>query len=241
MNRLKSAFLANMSHEIRTPLTSIIGFAEVLGEEVEGEKGEMASLIHRSGMRLKQTLTSVLDLARLEEDEINLSLVRTSLNDPIHETVNLLRPQAEGNDLELRLDLPPSPVAAVVDEAAFDRIVTNLVTNALKFTGEGHVTVALEPASDTVSLTVTDTGVGIEESFLQRIFEAFEQESEGTMREYEGIGLGLTITKRLVDLMNGDIDIDSTKGEGTTVTVRFPRFEDETPSDPPTAPSVAGS
>jgi PAS domain S-box-containing protein len=223
MNRLKTAFLANMSHEIRTPLTSIIGFAEVLGEEVEGEKGEMASLIHRSGMRLKQTLTSVLDLARLEEDEIRLSLDRTDLTEPIRETVNLLRPQVEGSDVELRLDLSSTSVTAVVDEAAFDRILTNLLTNAIKFTEEGHVTVALEAGPDTVTLTVADTGVGISASFLQRIFDAFKQESEGTMREYEGIGLGLTITKRLIELMNGTIDVDSTKGEGTTVTVALPR------------------
>ena len=223
MNRLKSAFLANMSHEIRTPLTSIIGFAEVLGEEVGGQKGDMASLIHRSGMRLKQTLTSVIDLARLEEDEINLTLESTGLKDPICETVNLLRPQMERADLECRLNLPASSVTAVVDEVAFDRVLTNLVTNAIKFTEEGHVTVTLQAEPETAELTVADTGVGISESFHQRIFDAFEQESDGTMREYEGIGLGLTITKRLVDLMNGDIDVSSTKGEGTTVTVALPR------------------
>jgi PAS domain S-box-containing protein len=234
MNRLKSAFLANMSHEIRTPLTSIIGFAEVLGEEIEGRKGEMASLIHRSGMRLKQTLTSVLDLARLEEDEVSLSLDRTDLTEPIRETVNLLRPQVEDNDLDLRLNLPNAPVTAVVDEAAFDRVLTNLVTNAIKFTEEGRVTVALRATPETAELTVADTGVGISESFLQRIFGAFEQESEGKMREYEGIGLGLTITKRLIDLMNGTIDVDSTKGEGTTVAVALPRFEEEAPSPPST-------
>jgi signal transduction histidine kinase len=227
-----------MSHEIRTPLTSIIGFAEVLGDEVEGQKGEMASLIHRSGMRLKQTLTSVLDLARLEEDEISLSVDRTALKEPIRETVNLLRPQVEDADLALRLDLPASSVTAVVDEAAFDRILTNLLTNAIKFTEGGHVTVALEAGPDTVTLSVADTGVGISESFLQRIFEAFEQESEGTMREYEGIGLGLTITKRLVDLMNGTIAVDSTKGEGTTVTVTLPRSEEEARPDLPSAPST---
>jgi len=234
MNRLKSAFLANMSHEIRTPLTSIIGFAEVLGEEVGGQEKEMASLIQRSGMRLKQTLTSVLDLARLEEDEISLTLKRTALNDQIHETVNLLRPQIDRNELDLRLDLPPSPVEALVDETAFDRILTNLLTNAIKFTKEGRVTVALTPESDAVILTVADTGVGISESFLQRIFEAFKQESEGTMREYEGIGLGLTITRRLIDLMNGDIEVDSTKGEGTTVVVTLPRFRENASSTAPT-------
>jgi signal transduction histidine kinase len=195
----------------------------------------MASLIHRSGMRLKQTLTSVLDLARLEEDEVSLSLARTDLTEPIRETVNLLRPQVEDNDLDLRLNLPNAPVTAVVDEAAFDRVLTNLVTNAIKFTEEGRVTVALRATPETAELTVADTGVGISESFLQRIFGAFEQESEGKMREYEGIGLGLTITKRLIDLMNGTIDVDSTKGEGTTVAVALPRFEEEAPSPPSTA------
>jgi signal transduction histidine kinase len=185
-------------------------------------------------MRLKQTLTSVLDLARLEEDEISLTLKRTALDDQIRETVNLLRPQIDRNDLDLRLDLPPSPVEALVDETAVDRIRTNLLTNAIKFTKEGRVTVALTPESDAVTLTVADTGVGISESFLQRIFEAFKQESEGTMREYEGIGLGLTITRRLIDLMDGDIEVDSTKGEGTTVVVTLPRFRENASSTAPT-------
>jgi len=231
MNRLKTAFLANMSHEIRTPLTSIIGFADVLGDEVTGRKSEMASLIQRNGMRLKQTLTSVLDLARLESDEVTLTPERTDLTEQVHETVDLLRPQVQSQNLDLALDLPGDSVEAVMDETAFDRVLTNLLTNAIKFTQEGCVTVSLDPDPDAVELAVVDTGIGIDDAALQRIFEAFEQESDGTMRNHEGIGLGLTITNRLVDLMGGDLHVDSTKGEGTTVTVALPRFA-ETVSSP---------
>jgi len=223
MNRLKTAFLANMSHEIRTPLTSIIGFAEVLGEEVTGRRGEMASLIQRSGERLKQTLTSVLELARLEGEEVTLTPKRIDLTEEVHETVDLLRPQVQAQNLTLQLNLPDAPVEGVVDEAAFDRVLTNLLTNAIKFTQEGGVTVSLMPDPETIEVAVSDTGIGIDGEALQRIFDAFEREAEGAPQNYEGIGLGLTITKRLVDLMGGDLRVASTKGEGTTVTVTLPR------------------
>jgi signal transduction histidine kinase len=226
-----------MSHEIRTPLTSIIGFAEVLGEEVTGRKGEMASLIQRSGMRLKQTLTSVLDLAQLESDEVRLTPECLDLTDQIQDTVALLRPQAETKELALQLNLPDAAVEAVIDEAAFDRVLTNLLTNAIKFTEEGRVTVSLQADSQSVELTVADTGIGIDDSALQRIFEAFQQESKGTTRNHEGIGLGLTITQRLVDLMGGDLHVDSEKGEGTTVTVTLPRFAEEAPPGVSPAPA----
>jgi PAS domain S-box-containing protein len=225
MNRLKTAFLANMSHEIRTPLTSIIGFAEVLAEEVSGPREEMADLIQRSGGRLKETLTSVLDFARLEGESMTLSPQRLDLVDRVRETVELLRPQIQGHALTLTLDLPEGPVEARIDGTALDRVLTNLLTNAIKFTDEGQITVTLRVEDDLVTLTVEDTGAGISEDFLERIYDAFEQESSGTARTHEGIGLGLTITQRLVDLMEGRIDIDSTEGEGTAVTVQLPRTD----------------
>jgi len=223
MNRLKTAFLANMSHEIRTPLTSIIGFAEVLAEEVSGPRKEMADLIQRSGGRLKETLTSVLDFARLEGEAMSLSPERLDVGARVRETAGLLRPQIQEKALTLTLDLPESSVQARMDGAALDRVLTNLLTNAIKFTEEGQITVALQAADDAVKLTVEDTGPGISEAFLERIYDAFEQESSGTARTHEGIGLGLTITQRLVDLMGGTIDIDSAEGEGTRVTVELPQ------------------
>ena len=225
MNRLKTAFLANMSHEIRTPLTSIIGFAEVLAEEVSGPRKEMADLIQRSGGRLKETLTSVLEFARLEGEAMSLVPERLDLGDRVRETAELLRPQIQEKALTLTLDLPESSVEACLDGAALDRVLTNLLTNAIKFTEEGQITVGLQAEDDTVILTVEDTGPGISEDFLERIYDAFEQESSGTARTHEGIGLGLTITQRLVDLMDGTIEIESAEEEGTRVTVQLPRTE----------------
>jgi len=223
MNRLKTAFLANMSHEIRTPLTSIIGFAEVLAEEASGSRKEMADLIQRSGGRLKETLTSVLEFARLEGEAMTLSPERLDLGARVRETAELLRPQIQEKALALRLDLPESAVEGRMDGAALDRVLTNLLTNAIKFTEEGQITVALQAEDDAVLLTVEDTGPGISKAFLERIYDAFEQESSGPARTHEGIGLGLTITQRLVDLMGGTIDIESAEGEGTRVTVQLPR------------------
>jgi len=227
MSRLKTAFLANMSHEIRTPLTSIIGFAEVLADETAGRKGEMADLIHRSGIRLKQTLSSVLELARLEGGEMELRPQVHDLTARVRETVELLRPQGRANGLSLALRGPDAPVEVVVDGAAFDRVLTNLLTNAIKFTPDGgEITVTLQAENDRAELEVADTGIGIRESFQQRIFDAFEQEEADAATQDNGIGLGLTITKRLVDLMGGRIRIESAKEEGTTVTVVLPRDDD---------------
>jgi PAS domain S-box-containing protein len=232
MNRLKTAFLANMSHEIRTPLTSIIGFAELLADEATGRRRKMADLIRRSGGRLKETLTSVLELARLEGDAITLTPERLDLAERVRETVELLRPQVQSQAVTLALEGVDGSVSAELDRAALDRILTNLLTNAIKFTEEGQITVTLRPASETVTVVVADTGCGIDEAFLQRIYDAFEQESSGMTRTHEGVGLGLTITQRLVRLMGGSIDIESEKGEGTTVAVTLPRHAAPEPAPP---------
>ncbi len=224
MNRLKTAFLANMSHEIRTPLTSIIGFAEVLADTVDEEHQEMIDLIQRSGTRLKETLTSVLELARLEEEERTLSPGRLDLVEHISTTVELLRPRVQSEALTLAVDLPDTARTAVMDGAALDRILTNLLTNAIKFTEDGQIAVRLTTSPDTVSIQVSDTGCGISPSFQEHIYQAFEQESSGMARTHEGTGLGLTIIHRLVELMDGTIHIDSEKGVGTTVTMELPRF-----------------
>ena len=225
MSRLKSAFLANMSHEIRTPLTSIIGFAEVLDDlDLEPPADQFTGLIHESGRRLLDTLNSVLDLSQLEAGLMRLNPTEVALRDEVQSTLALLGPRAEKKQVTLQADLPDTPLPATLDCAAFQRIVTNLLANAVKFTDTGgHVSLRLAAEDSTVCLRVEDTGVGIDPDFLPHLFDAFQQESTGNGREFEGSGLGLTITKELVDLMGGTIEVDSVKGEGTMFTVRLPR------------------
>ena len=226
MNRLKSAFLANMSHEIRTPLTSIIGFADLIGTSPESA-AEFAGLIQRSGERLLRTLNSVLDLAQLEAGALELTAERVDLHAEVREVMDQFRPQAQAKGIALRLDLPGDPAYGWVDRAAIARVTTNLVSNAVKFTDGGYVAAALRPDGDVVELRVTDTGIGIGADFLEKVFDEFRQESTGAGRTHEGSGLGLTITRRLVELMDGSISVESTLGEGTTFTVRFPRAQSE--------------
>ena len=221
-NRLKSAFLANMSHEIRTPLTSIIGFAELLSSQLEGEPLDFLNLIRKSGKRLQRTLTSVLDLAQLKSQTMTLHPEPVDLVREIRDVVDVNQPAIRDNDLAVRLDLPDSPVEARLDPGAVQRVLSNLVSNAVKFTSEGGITVRLRTDASVATIDIEDTGVGIKADAIEQIFDDFQQESKGFARDYEGSGLGLTITRRLVMLMGGTIRAQSAKGEGSTFTVELP-------------------
>ena len=220
--RLKGAFLANMSHEIRTPLTGIIGFADVLAEEVEDEHREFVQLIARSGRRLLQTLNSVLDLARLEANQMEVDLEPVDVAVQVKDAVMLLQPLARDKQLQLTVEASPGNMRARLDVACFSRILNNLVGNALKFTDDGAIRVLVKPDGDYIQVSISDTGVGIDQNFLPQLFDEFKQESSGLRRQHEGSGLGLTITRRLVELMHGQIHVLSEKGKGSTFTVRFP-------------------
>ena len=222
MARLKSAFLANMSHEIRTPLTAIIGFADVLAEEVQDENREFAQLIRQSGQRLMETLNSVLDLAQIESGSIQLAPARMNVVKTVWQVLNLFTVQARQQGLDLQLDAPDDPVYAWLDAGALSRSLTNLVANAIKFTTTGYIRVVIATDSDGLALRVEDTGVGIGKAFMAKIFGEFYQESSGMTRGYEGSGLGLSITRRLVNLMGGTIHVESEKGEGSVFTLHFP-------------------
>ena len=237
MNRLKSAFLANMSHEIRTPLTAIIGFTDVLQGEMDGPNGELLTMIRKSGERLEETLTSVLDLAELESKTVSVDPEPIDLAREVREALHLVRPKANAKGLRLHADVPGEPVAATLDQGAVHRILSNLIANAVKFTEAGRVRVGLCAAPDHIAVEVEDTGIGIDPDQAERIFQAFTQASEGYTRTYEGVGLGLHITKRLVDLLGGHITMQSTQGKGTTFTVWLP-YDMETPLGEP--PSEAG-
>ena len=225
-NRMKSVFLANMSHEIRTPLTSILGFAELLADDVPPELSDVPGLIMQGGRRLMDTLNSVLDLARIESEQMELRLLPIDLAAEIAAAVRLLEPlaQQKGLRLEVRTLATPGPVLA--DAAALGRVVNNLVGNAIKFTRTGGVLVEVGAEGAEAVLRVRDTGEGIAEAFVPHLFAPFRQESDGLDRRHEGSGLGLAITRRLVELMGGQIEAASRKGEGSTFTVRLPRWSE---------------
>ncbi len=222
MSRLKSTFLANMSHEIRTPLTSIIGFADILAEEATEENREFAHLIRQSGQRLMQTLNSVLDLAQLEGGTLRLSAERFDVVTLAQQVLDLFKVQALQRSLDLRLAVSEAPILVHLDAGALSRVLTNLVSNAMKFTAQGYVEVGIAQRAEGLEIRVEDTGIGISPEFLPRMFTEFYQESSGLTRGYEGSGLGLAITRRLVEMMGGVIDVASEKGRGAVFTVRLP-------------------
>lgn len=226
--RLKSTMLANMTHEVRTPLTSIISFAGVLKSRLSGKNEKYARLVHRGGERLLDTLNSILQLSKLEADTEDMTQDAFSLQDLVRGTSGLLEQTAAEKDITLTMDTNGTPVRIHANEAAVDRILENLVSNAIKFTPEeGEVCLQVAAHDGWGILTVEDTGVGIAEDAQSDIFEAFQQESTGLDREYEGSGLGLTITKRLVEMLGGTIDVTSRKGEGSRFTVRLPLADRE--------------
>ena len=225
-NELKSAMLANMSHELRTPLTSIIGFAEVLEEELSTHdtNRRFAHLIGVSGRRLLETLESVLQLSKLEAGLVDIDPEPLDVVHTVRETVALLQPRAQSKGVSLSEEVHDASLHGTYDAAALHRVLTNLVDNAIKFTpAGGDVSVVVERNTEAnVQLHVVDTGPGIDPAFQERMFSAFTQESTGFHRTHEGGGLGLAIVQRLVHLMEGTIAVDSTPGEGTTFTVTLP-------------------
>ena len=221
--RLKSVFLSNMSHEIRTPLTAIIGFADILNNEVDDSMKEFTQLIEENAQRLLDTVGSVLDLAQLEGHSLEINPVPLDLEDHTRSIVDSFQPQAKEKELDLVVECEPETyTTAKVDPQAQTRIVRNLVSNALKFTRKGKVQIVVRTSESNVIVEVKDTGVGIGKEFLPNVFNDFVQESSGLTRSHPGSGLGLAITKRLVDLGGGTIKVDSKKGKGTTFTLSYP-------------------
>jgi len=236
LNRMKSAFLANMSHEIRTPLTSIIGFAEVIGDEATSllehsdsppdaatTLDQFADLIEESGHRLLETLDTVLNLSRLEAGEMELDCSPLDLVDEVTEAADLFGPQALTEGIDLQVETSEGPLWACVDEGGLRIALQNLISNALKYTEEGGtVRVRAGREAGDVILEVEDTGVGMDPDHVPELFEPFRQESEGPGRTYEGTGLGLAVTKQAIEQMGGTIAVETAKGDGSCFTVRFP-------------------
>ena len=227
-NRLKSAFLANMSHEIRTPLTSIIGFAEAIGDEATlqddtGPVAHFAELIEKSGSRLLETLNSVLDLSQLEAGSMELDTRPVDVVAEVEEATTLFAPEAEEADLTLRAETE-GPVWARADRGALRRVLRNLLSNALKFTDAGGtVAVRARTTAEAAVISVADTGRGIDPEALPVLFEPFRQASNGADQSEQGSGLGLAVTQRLVEQMEGSIDVETEPGEGTRFRIDLPR------------------
>jgi len=229
MNRLKSNFLANMSHEIRTPLNGILGLLPVLELEKDPEEiNFMINMMQKSGQRLLSTLTGILELARLEAEQAEYRMEILYLNDLVLDIFEALRSATIGRDFQYQLIQAESDTAVLADERLLSQILTNIIGNAIKFTQEGSVRVSVIDKFHYkkhvyTAIRVEDTGVGIAQENQNRIFDPFKQESEGSTRQFEGSGLGLSIAKKYTTMMGGDILLESEKHKGSIFTVYLPK------------------
>ena len=221
-SRSKDEFLANMSHEIRTPLSAIIGYAGMLREETGGVHDDLLLPIEAGGHRLLDTLSAILDLAWLESGQTRLGRSVVDVSAAATAVVDGAREEAERKGLAIRLDMPPAHVLALADEGAVRKAIGHLVSNAVKFTSEGDVVVAVDGSARGVEVAILDTGCGIDPDQAQTLFEPFHQASSGWQRSHEGAGLGLSVTHKLVHAMGGAIHVESQPGEGARFTIVLP-------------------
>jgi signal transduction histidine kinase/ActR/RegA family two-component response regulator len=223
--RAKSEFLANMSHEIRTPLNGVIGVADVLSRSrLSARDREMVETIRSSGVTLNDLLSDILDISRIEAGQINLEHKALHLGELMRAVAGLARLRAEDKGLEFKLAIAPEVDGWVLGDATRVRqIVSNLVFNAIKFTAEGHVALtASVNVRAGVSICVSDTGIGIEPERKAAVFGRFAQADGSITRRYGGSGLGLAISKDLAELMGGELECESTAGQGSTFRFSMP-------------------
>jgi len=225
-NAGKSRFLANMSHELRTPLNAIMGFADIMKQRLFGplpdRYAEYPELIHESGGHLLELINDVLDMSKIEAERFELNLEVFDARDAVNAVLRLMRGQADRAGVQLRGLIPREPMEVSADRRALKQIALNLISNALKFTPKGgSVTVTLGGDERDLELIVADTGAGIAPEDLARLGRPYEQAGDTGMR-IQGTGLGLSLVRAFAALHGGEMQLESTLGEGTTAIVRMP-------------------
>jgi len=226
-DKMKSDFLAHMSHELRTPLNSIIGFSELLKTMTAGELNEKqvhyVDNIRESSKHLLALINDILDLSKVEAGKIELTIDKISVPNAINEVVNLIKERAIKSNVSIKKDIEPQ-LEIMADRQRFKQILFNLLSNAVKFNKPegGEVKITGRKEDDMVKISVSDTGIGIREENMNKLYQEFEQIDSGNVRKYEGTGLGLAITKKLVELHGGKIWAKSKYGEGSTFIFTIP-------------------
>ncbi|WP_250031179.1 SpoIIE family protein phosphatase [Paractinoplanes maris] len=240
LDRAKTAFFSNISHEFRTPLTLIMGpLEELLTRADLADDSVRAELevIHRNGLRLGKLVNVLLDFSRLEAGRMQARFEPVDLANATAELASVFRSAVERAGLTFEVDTPPLREPVHLDRGMWEKIVLNLLSNALKFTFTGGVRIAVREEAGVATVTVTDTGVGVPTDEMPRLFERFHRIENARSRSNEGSGIGLALVKELVELHGGTITAESTFGEGTTFTIRLPLGIDHLPAGAVTSPS----
>ena len=245
-SQAKTDFLATMSHELRTPMNAVLGAADLLGRTaLTDEQAEHVAMLSDGGVVLMQVLNDVLDLAKIEAGKLSIDPTSIDLHDFVKRCAAMWRPRAQDKGLDfLVIVAPDAPQYAVLDATRAGQVVFNLVSNALKFTDEGAVTLRVALASSVTGepelvLSVCDSGIGLSVEAMGRLFNAFEQADSSISRRFGGTGLGLSISQKLAQMMGGAITVQSAEGEGSTFTLRVPYVAGRAPETPIAEPSAA--
>ena len=219
--------MANVSHELRTPIASVRSAAETLRMAMERDPNaatQFIDIIERNGRRLGDLVDDLLDLSKVEAKEFRLKLEAIDLSAMCEKTVAPFAERASSRRIRLAVEIPKTLAPVSGDKSAFDRILTNLVDNALKYSPDGaSVTVGAREAGHKLQVLVSDTGPGIDAKHLPRLFERFYRVDPGRSRDMGGTGLGLSIVKHLVEAMDGEVSVESTPGKGSTFAFTLPR------------------
>ncbi len=230
-DRLKSNFLSMMSHEVRTPVNIILGAVDLLKNELDKEiylKYEhLFDMITRNSRRLLTLISDIIDISRIESNELKLEFIIRNAESLILDVIAEYEQVAKQKGLQIITDFKATNPYIRIDEVRFQQIITNLLNNAIKFTSQGGITISTKNEGENLHISVKDTGIGIPKSALKDIFGLFRQAHEGYSRNFEGAGLGLTITQKLTKMMGGEIYVESEVNVGSTFTVVFPVIKSE--------------
>lgn len=235
-NGAKSDFLAVMSHELRTPLAAIMGYQELLADGITGPvteaQAQQLGRIKASARHLLSLIDEILTFTRLDAGREVVKEETVDLNESMREAIEIVEPLAQAKKLDIAVTWPEQGVTIESDSTKLRQIMVNLLSNAVKFTEEGKVSLAARIADNQLEITVSDTGIGIQPDHINRIFDPFWQAEQKATRRATGTGLGLTVTRRLANLLGGDVSVVSQPGEGATFTVTLPVRVPHIPSIP---------
>ncbi|MCF8309503.1 MAG: response regulator, partial [Bacteroidales bacterium] len=225
-DRLKTAFLANMNHEIRTPMNGILGFTELLkdSELTINEQQHHIQMIEKSGNRMLNTVNDLIDISKIEAGQVQVTRVSTNVNQQLDDLFRFFEPEAEAKGLAYTLHkgLPDREALILTDSHKLDSILTNLIKNAIKFTTSGRIDIGYEKNNNMLAFYVEDTGIGIPEDRQQAVFNRFVQADISDKKAFQGSGLGLSITKVYVELLGGEMSIESQENQGSRFSFTLP-------------------